>query len=147
MAKPLIVAPKFRPPPRITNGEDGIPHYIVAQRGEANEYTPPEGMHLVVFCDRKLIAGVVEADRKRGFVRSLHYVDRPDGGKTLVKDDEGTQMYRMQFGKITYRLLPLPRRMAESTPGSRVRPVALERGQLGAAALVIASAFDLPPRR
>lgn len=102
-----IYVRKFRPPPRVSIGDDGIPNYVVAQRGEAHYWPPPEGMQLLVWCDNTPIAGVVEADRKRGWVRGAHYIDLADGSKQLVRDDDGTRLYRMYYGKVRFLLIPL----------------------------------------
>lgn len=105
----ILVARGYKPPPRVTLGRDNVPHYIVAQRGEAHFWEPPEGTHLVITVDGQPIAGAVESDRKRGWVRAAHFVERADGTKELQFDADGSRLFRMYYGKVRYGVFPLPR--------------------------------------
>ena len=103
-----IVAPKFTPPKFVKTGDDGIPNYVVSQRGQKHCYTPPNGFRLAVFFNGTEMKHVTEADRTNGYVRACHVMERGDGTALHLRDDDGNLMYRMyERGDVRFQLVPL----------------------------------------
>lgn len=105
-----ILTPRFTPPRRIGVGEDGLPDYMVATRGDPNHYTPPYGKKLAVFLGEERLWFIVEADRTRGFAIGLHYesvdgVDGRVGRRVISHDDDGIAQHRLYQGRIIFRLV------------------------------------------
>ena len=81
-------------------GADGLPDYLSADRSDPDRWTPPQGYRLRVWCNGRELFHVVEADRSRGWVRTLPYDETPDGPRLQAKDS----VTRLYHGLVTYRL-------------------------------------------
>ena len=99
-AKNRIVAPKFTPPKFVEYGDDGLPHYIVAQAGQRHTYRPPVGFRLAVYFNGVELQHVTEADRKNGYVRTAHTMALAGGTFMHLRDPDGELMYRLYSGGV-----------------------------------------------
>lgn len=91
--------------PAITGiGADGLPNYLSADKADPDRWKPPQGFRLRVWCNGREMHFVVEADRERGWVRTLPYVER--NGVPFQVDKPGVS--RLHHGTVEYRLARIP---------------------------------------
>lgn len=121
-AKNHIVAPRFTPPKFVEYSDDGLPNYVVAQRGSKHRYEPPVGFRLAIFVNGQEFKNVTEADRKNGYVRVRHTMI-VDGVERHMRDTDGELMFRL-YENVAVRFvlvpLPQPRNVIVSPNGLRI---------------------------
>lgn len=98
---------RYNPPLRAVVGPDGIPHYLSAQAGDPNRWTPPPGKQLHVYCNGVELYFVLECDRSRGWART-HGWEWVGGTVRMIdrRAEDGTPLVRLYHGEITYRVKP-----------------------------------------
>lgn len=101
----VVVA--YNAPIRASVGSDGIPNYLSAESGQIARWSPPPGYQLRVYLNGRELFFVVEADRARGWARTLPWVETPHGPQQVDKRaEDGTPIIRLYHGEISFSLVP-----------------------------------------